>query len=74
MAENNNHAHYINLGLRVTGRPKEHLVYNLEFLHLTFGLIFMAENIRRDFSFSEFEKKFRVIFNVTLLKEKLKRL
>ena len=47
---------------------RDHLDYRLEPLHLTFGHIFMVENIRRDFLLSEFKKKFAVIFNVTLLK------
>lgn len=45
LTENNDHVHYINLGFKVRGQPKEHLVYNLAFPHLTFGLGFMAGNI-----------------------------
>lgn len=45
LTENNEHVHYINLGFKVMGQPKEHLVYNLAFPHLTFGLSFMAGNI-----------------------------
>lgn len=45
LTENNDHIRYINLGFKVMGQPNEHLVYNLAFPHLTFGLSFMAGNI-----------------------------